>query len=104
MRPGVPPPIGGSAVSSTEEFLNLPRPPSTIPPAGSVGLVEPAAAVGPRFRPGSAVWVAPQVQGEAPMKGTVGQMVSADGGAGGQALYKVSNQQGTHSRGWGWGW
>jgi hypothetical protein len=74
-----------------------------------VGLVEPAAAAGPRFRPGSAVWVAPQAEGEAPMKGTVGQMVSANGGAGGQALYKVINQQVlrpghcTHSRGRGWG-
>jgi len=87
--PGDPP---GSAVSSTEEFLSLPRPPSTVPPAGSVGLVEPAAAVGPRFRPGSAVWCAPHPdggEGAAPVKGTVGQLVSADGGAGGQALYKV---------------
>jgi hypothetical protein len=80
---------GSSAVSSTEEFLNLPRPPSTVPPAGSVGLVEAAAAAGPRFRPGSAVWVAPGANGEAPVRGTVGQLVSADGGAGGQALYKV---------------
>lgn len=90
-------------MSSTEEFLNLPRPPTTIPPEGSVGLVEPAAAAGPRFKPGSAVWVAPQhhegggdAAGEGgaqpvptPTKGTVGQLVSPDGAAGGQALYKV---------------
>lgn len=81
---------GGGPVSSTEEFLNLPRPPSTVPPEGSVGLVEPAAAAGPRYRPGSAVWVAPAAAGQVPVRGTVGQLVSADGGAGGQALYKVA--------------
>ena len=80
---------GGAAMSSTEEFLSLPRPPSTIPPAGSVGLVEAAAAAGPRFRPGSAVWVVPGSGGE-PLKGTVGQMVSPNGAVGGQALYKVN--------------
>lgn len=79
-------------MSSTEEFLNLPRPPSTVPPEGSVGLVEAAAAAGPRYRPGSAVWVAPPGAGQAPVRGTVGQLVSADGGAGGQALYKVRGQ------------
>lgn len=75
-----------SITSSTDEFLDLPKPPSTVPPEGSLGLLPPAAAAGPRFRPGSRVWcgVSP-----VPEEGTVGMILSPAGGPGGQAVYKV---------------
>jgi hypothetical protein len=75
--------------ASTDDLLALPHPPSTTPPAGTVGLLEPAAAAGPRFRLGSLVWAAAPADDGPPAKGTVGQLVGADKGQGGQALYKV---------------
>eukprot|EP00878_Enallax_costatus_P002726 GHUV01002915.1.p1 GENE.GHUV01002915.1~~GHUV01002915.1.p1 ORF type:complete len:286 (+),score=107.16 GHUV01002915.1:222-1079(+) len=78
------PPPGGpildSITSSTDEFLDLPKPPTTVPPEGSLGLLPPAAAAGPRFRPGSRVWCG---VGDAPEEGTVGMIISPAGGPGG---------------------
>lgn len=75
-----------SITSSTDEFLDLPAPPSTVPPEGSTGLLPPAAAAGPRFKPGSRVWCG---CGGSPEEGTVGMVLSLAGGPGGQAVYKV---------------
>uniref|UniRef100_A0A383WE14 Vta1/callose synthase N-terminal domain-containing protein n=1 Tax=Tetradesmus obliquus TaxID=3088 RepID=A0A383WE14_TETOB len=80
-----------SIASSTDDFLALPKPPSTVPPAGSTGLLAPAAAAGPRFRPGSRVWCCPPGSGGGPPEeGTVGMVLSPAGGPGGQAMYKVA--------------
>jgi hypothetical protein len=79
-----------SITSSADDFLSLPKPPSTVPPAGSTGLLAPAAAAGPRFRPGSRVWCcAPGSEEGQPQEGTVGMVLSTAGGPGGQAVYKV---------------
>jgi hypothetical protein len=79
-----------SIASSTDDFLSLPKPPTTVPPAGSTGLLAPAAAAGPRFRPGSRVWCCPAgSEGGAPEEGTVGMVLSPAGGPGGQAVYTV---------------
>lgn len=86
------PDAGGATdrvASSTDDFLALPKPPSTTPPAGSTGLVAPAAAAGPRYRPGSRVWCCGGGGGGPPEEGTVGMVVSAIAGPGGQAVYKV---------------
>ncbi|KAF6254768.1 Vta1 like-domain-containing protein [Scenedesmus sp. NREL 46B-D3] len=93
MPPGdVPASNLDSIESATDDFLSLPKPPSTIPPAGSTGLLAPAAAAaGLRFRPGSRVWCcAPGSEGGAPEEGTVGLVLSPEGGPGGQAVYKVA--------------
>ncbi|WIA28963.1 hypothetical protein OEZ86_011498 [Tetradesmus obliquus] len=92
---GPPPDAPGSNLdsiaSSTDDFLALPKPPSTVPPAGSTGLLAPAAAAGPRFRPGSRVWCCPPgSEGGPPEEGTVGMVLSPAGGPGGQAVYKVA--------------
>ncbi|WIA08906.1 hypothetical protein OEZ85_008325 [Tetradesmus obliquus] len=92
---GPPPDAPGSNLdsiaSSTDDFLALPKPPSTVPPAGSTGLLAPAAAAGPRFRPGSRVWCCPPGSGGGtPEEGTVGMVLSPAGGPGGQAMYKVA--------------
>jgi hypothetical protein len=80
-----------SIASSTDDFLSLPKPPSTVPPAGSTGLLAPAAAAGPRFRPGSRVWCCPAgSEGGQPEEGTVGMVLSPAAGPGGQAVYKAS--------------
>eukprot|EP00775_Hariotina_reticulata_P010309 gene10309-10468_t len=84
-----------SITSSTDDFLSLPKPPSTVPPAGSTGLMPAAAAAGPRYRPGSKVWVVPSScspdgLSSKPEEGTVGMVVAAAGGPGGQAVYKVA--------------
>lgn len=77
-----------SITSSTDDLLDLPKPPSTVPPEGSTGLLTPAAALGPRFRPGSRVWCG---VGPVPEEGTVGMVISPAGGPGGQAVYKVND-------------
>eukprot|EP00879_Flechtneria_rotunda_P007323 GHRR01007682.1.p1 GENE.GHRR01007682.1~~GHRR01007682.1.p1 ORF type:complete len:432 (+),score=152.84 GHRR01007682.1:237-1532(+) len=78
-----------SVTSSTDEFLGLPSPPSTVPSAGSTGLLAPAAAAGPRYRPGSRVWCC-IADASAPEEGTVGMLIDPAGGRGGQAVYKVA--------------
>jgi vacuolar protein sorting-associated protein VTA1 len=122
--PGAPPPMDSTVMREVEDeeagedgaplsapadelLALLPRPPSTVPPEGSTGLVVPAAAAGPRFQQGARVWCAPgtgssgggAAGGAVPELGTVGMMAAADGGPGGQAMYKARTGAGKEGKG-----